>query len=626
MAHIIEPGHAGRNQPPPPHYLLVLFAVVVVHCFLLAHFFGGWSKVLSSEPLLFKDHGWHFYYSVLGSDFLSEHGSTWGYDPFLMAGYPTDVFDISDRFFKVAMAMVPWLAPEASFKFAVFFTAALVPLLFYVSSLWFGLGHRLSSVCSALGVWLWWTAGSSGMFVVGMAGFLLCSIYGVFFAALFFRALQRPSPLFWGGLFIAAPFTILTHPGIVPLAAVPCAVFYLMRAKRLSIKDHALIAGAVVFTVLANLFWIVPQIMNLRYAIPVHSPLQNPLMFVGIIHHSLRELQVALPVVLAAGVYGLLRMRKEDQNESSAVIFITVLVLGLLFLIGTYLPVLKNVQPVRYGIPLLFFLVFPATAGLRTLWEAWRKKQRPAYMRLAAAFALLLIAASAAAFPVMSFSKTPDIEFVGMNERVQQIKEFLERETDNRARVLMEAPGPYSYKHIYGSIFATSVLAYYSGREMANAPHYSTHIQHSIVDLNGFILFGKPVQTWDKPSLAKAMDLYNIGWVGVYSPRLLQLFDAFPGLFSPMGNAGEVKFYRVAREQSFFLEGSGKVRASLNRISLKGVSAENGRAVISYHFHPRLRVSGAEKLVRVEKGFDPVGFIGIINPGSEVEIFLDYWY
>ena len=63
------------------------------------------------------------YFYVNRGRFLAEMGTTWGYDPFLMAGYPTDVCDSSDRLIKVGMLLMRHLSPEASYKILVFLTA-----------------------------------------------------------------------------------------------------------------------------------------------------------------------------------------------------------------------------------------------------------------------------------------------------------------------------------------------------------------------------------------------------------------------------------------------------------------------------------------------------------------------
>ena len=34
------------------------------------------------------DHAIHEYHCALGARFLGERGTTWGFDPFFMAGYP----------------------------------------------------------------------------------------------------------------------------------------------------------------------------------------------------------------------------------------------------------------------------------------------------------------------------------------------------------------------------------------------------------------------------------------------------------------------------------------------------------------------------------------------------------
>lgn len=80
----------GEDQPvsvsgpgrPGMWFWAAGLGIWILHGLLLLHYFGGPGSLVSSEPLMTDDHAWHFYYSMLGSRFFQEHGTTWGYDPF----------------------------------------------------------------------------------------------------------------------------------------------------------------------------------------------------------------------------------------------------------------------------------------------------------------------------------------------------------------------------------------------------------------------------------------------------------------------------------------------------------------------------------------------------------------
>jgi hypothetical protein len=121
------------------------------------------------------------------------------------------------------------------------------------------------------------------------------------------------------------------------------------------------------------------------------------------------------------------------------------------------------------------------------------------------------------------------------------------------------------------------------------------------------------------------MDLYNIGWVCAFTPLVRKLFDEHPSLFIPAGSGHGFQFYKVARDHTFFIQGTGMVEAHYSRLVLKNVKTDSGSTIISYHWHPRLWIEPPATMGRVMIGEDPVGFIEIINPGPEMTIEIRYW-
>ncbi len=595
-------------------------AIFIIHAALLLHVFGGPAKLLSAEPVIRDDHAWHLYCAIACSRFLEEHGSTWGYDPNMMAGFPLDVGDISDHLLKVCFLALKSLPPETAYKLIIFFLGAISPFLFMLAAHWYGLSRREVIWSCLLGTWAFWTAGSMILYATGMVGFPLAILYGMAFAALFDHVLRRPSTGGWLGLAAAAPVALLIHPGIVPILGVPCAVFYLLRFRGMPLRRHLLIAAIAAESIILNLFWIYPLTFNLAYALPPHINLRGPWFIISFMMlPPLRQGQTVLPLLIVAGALGL-RHAYQPRPEFRPAIAASLLAMGFIGVPGCFTPGFQHIEPARYCIAFVLFLVFPAAITL----DRWacgpiRGKRRAWGKWLVAA----LVAPSLAVFLVITFRLRIQPPFVGMGEQVKSIVAFLSSQTSPDARVLLEDNGPLH--DVYDHSYASLPIAYYSRRELIGGPQWAAHFKAHYADLSGVILFGKPVMNWDEKSLRRMMDLYNIGWAGARSPLCLDMFNKFPGLFTSCGGAGGLKFYKVNRAPTFFIEGTGRASADYNLIRLRDVSAPTGRAVISFHYHCRFVAHPPARLVPVMIGGDPVGFIGIIDPPPDLDLAIRYW-
>src|SRR5262249_34899756 len=75
----------------------LLAAVLVASLVQAVRMFPSPRELLNDDhPVILVDHAIHLYHGALGSRFLLDHGTVWGFDPFFMAGYPvTPVWDSS---------------------------------------------------------------------------------------------------------------------------------------------------------------------------------------------------------------------------------------------------------------------------------------------------------------------------------------------------------------------------------------------------------------------------------------------------------------------------------------------------------------------------------------------------
>jgi hypothetical protein len=116
--------------------------------------------------------------------------------------------------------------------------------------------------------------------------------------------------------------------------------------------------------------------------------------------------------------------------------------------------------------------------------------------------------------------------------------------------------------------------------------------------------------------MAKYFDLFNIGWIVVYTDASKRYFDSMSGVHA-MNTFREVKTYRVDSNLNFFLTGHGHIQERThNRISLSDVSGSE--VILKYHFHPRIKTDPESTVKPAYLLDDPTPFIKLINPPRSV--------
>lgn len=149
----------SASSAPPPRLrrwaggLLIL--VLAAHIILSVRQFPSLRAIVDPDaPVVMVDHAIHEYHGALGARFLREHGTSWGYDPFFMAGYPeTPVWDSSSNLSILFQALAGGRYSPAAYKVGL-----LVCLLLTVAAIpagaWaMGLCGREVAVAALLG-WL----------------------------------------------------------------------------------------------------------------------------------------------------------------------------------------------------------------------------------------------------------------------------------------------------------------------------------------------------------------------------------------------------------------------------------------------------------------------------------------
>jgi hypothetical protein len=149
-------------------------------------------------------------------------------------------------------------------------------------------------------------------------------------------------------------------------------------------------------------------------------------------------------------------------------------------------------------------------------------------------------------------------------------------------------------------------------------------VKHSYASFTGGVLFEKRIEEYSLEELKRQFDMYNVTWVVCWLDRSKEFFNRHPGYLTKAGEIATFTIYRVNRKPSFFIKGSGEVRADYNRLELRQVAAEGNEIIISYHWMRQLKTEPAAKLEKFFTGSDPVGFIRIIDPPESLVIYNRY--
>lgn len=602
--------------------VVAVLTLVLFHGARLVSFFGGSESILSDVPLINQDHGWHYYYVVNGSRFLAETGTTSGYDPFLMAGHPTDVFDSSDRLLKLLFSIIPHPSEAAGYKLVVFFSGAIFPLVFFFAARLWGLRRLDSILTSAFGVWIWWEDLGYAFFDVGMTGFLLSASVAFLVAGLLAAYLSQPGPGRAAGLAIGLAFGLLIHLGIAPILAPPALALMFIHRRQLTARTLAVLAACGAIAVAANLFWILPLAINFSFAHGSDTHFQWPIMFVGIFGATIKHGHLSYLVTGVAGYLGFRLWRRRGENLLFSAFLFTLAAMLFIMFFGFLLPVFKSSQPVRYGMPLLFAPCFAAGCWLAT--QVRQLRAGEGRSRLVAGLSVFIVAATMGMTAARPARDPRAFPFVGVGSDVAFARDWIIRETTPAHRVLVE-------EHtLENDTFRESVpiayLAMSTGREIIGGPHWATFLlHHHSVHFMGKMLLGSNMRLLEAKDFANLLAAYNIGWAVVRTPETVEIFRRFPEVFTPVAENEGFHFFRCPPwPQGFFLEGSGSVKAGYNHIQVDADMTQRGKVVLSYHWHPCLTVDPPRRLFRATAGDGQVGFVGVEGEGGSYEIRMRY--
>ncbi len=587
------------------------------------------GALTDGRPFIGNDFPKSFYFLDRTLDSFRTTRDFHAYDPNFYAGYEVQPNFHTTFFYFLAARAFPFVQPATIIKLYVLALLILAPILLLMAGRWWGLQDLERGIFCFLALLFFYFGPLYKMMWTGVAAWVGCLILG--FAACT-RLSRTDQPIKLRGLFafgILEALALLQHP-LSPLVLLPQAVLIIGRKR-----------GDIWRPILAPIFGgsLAALALSWRYIY-----LTSPLSFLAerlspadtmnrlIIHDSkwllisfdtLARPEVAIPsilVLLLSGA-GIWLQRKTRDGRPIQLGIILLLYLGLFAAAMDNGP-LVFLWGFRFVVLFLLWALLPISSAwglaIRSLSALVNKRKY-----LTNSIKIFSVAFPAALLIVWTTGVGTDMkkEIIPFTTRPLEqhasIIEWINGHTTMNHRVLFEdyaeTSAPFDYRYALLAQMET-------GREFIGGPAADGNIRICYSGFHDGLLLDRPILGYSERDVRDVLARLNIGWVLCWTDESKQAFQDMGALVEPMAEIGAFRAYRVIEPGSYFLAGSGRIQASLNRIEVHDATADQGSITLSYHYFERLDLEGKGTIEPVYFGDDPYPFIRVRNPGPTVTI------
>ncbi len=600
---------------------LGLAVLIALQAYLTLSAFGSIEDLMSPDPVLNVDWCSQYYWSHAARSLHKVSGRIWGFDPYYMAGYPLDFVFNSSLPVQLTSLLLNFLSTGSAIKIFYIVTFLLVPVFLYLSMKNFGLSPLAALATASLGTVYFWLAEDALFGQWGMLSGSFILNFFLFPTSLLFRWMENGSrgALFW--LFIALPAGILIHKTALVLIPVPFLVMLIAFRRKLDARIIFIIFVLALWTFLVNAFWLLPffHFLPLKIEDPVTTFFQNPDPWRFIKDLTPFQEYFAIPLyrlfILGFAALGAFSLRRSEEGREGFRFLVTAI--GVFFLLtyfGYFIEPLRHIQPYRYVTGLYFLLLVPCGYGLV---RAYRWKGRIS----AAVFIVLLIVPMALPIPSWRYFSAVSPLRTSFPPEVEGLLEWIENNTDRSARIMIEDNNAWEDKSpAYGATRFPGMLPALVPRECVGGPLPNAFIKHHHVHFHDGRFLGKRIEECSDDWLMERVRLYNIKWAVCWSDASKNRLGEMSEFAKEKAGFGRIAVFEFNNEPDFFIRGRGKIRADYDRIELTGIKPDDNTVIIKYHYMEEFKAEPDAGIFRVDVPGDPIGFIGLRGPASEVTL------
>jgi hypothetical protein len=585
------------------------------------------TQLLNQEPLYTIDYPAFLYRCVAMSEFLSKSGNLGGYDPYLKAGYvfPSLMGDGS-RTLQLLTRLFPSGWTVSIIKWYVMAAFLVIPLILYLAARTFDASERETAILLIFGLLLWWIpVHPYWLAAVGLVNFVLVSYLSLYIAALFYKLTTqggwRPGLL----LTVLIPLAVLLHMGTIvlmlPVVAVCASLFGRSR------KIYLYLLLFLITTLALNGFWLIPYLQDsiphmFQSAFTAPAPAAGDsawtkhLVELDLLKHLKSFfLGAALPLAVLA-VAGFYKLSRRGDGVRFYMFLAAASFFALLTYFGSFVQATAIMQPLRFKSPMLLFLLLPTAIGFNYLYEKALQRYKNLKPILMPAILCLLCIVALCAIPIR---KTQGNNLnAKLNENGRELIEWIKTNTDKNARILLEGDDlsiHLGYPKYYGG-HLPMLLPYLTKREFVSTTFPN-------MDFTGFsdgLLFTQDIRWYGLEDFKKYFELYNINWIVCWSDQSVDALMAYPEYMPLMNKIDRFYIFGVNRKPSYYIKGSGEVKADYDALYLTNIKSVDGSIIIKYHWVDGLRTTPERVLRPAYMGLDPYGFIEILDPPDSITV------
>ncbi|MBN1871479.1 MAG: hypothetical protein JW800_02800 [Candidatus Omnitrophica bacterium] len=600
-----------------PIVILIIFQAIFSFVTFPVH------KLDIERPILFCDHAFHYYQTILTIDLLKTSKRLWGYDPRFMAGYPTAVANMSCNFGAAFATGVLSIILPLAVASKVFLMAMIIlmPVITYFSCRNLFFNRSESFLAGLVLVYLLSHFTKYNLLVrLGLYSFVFSMFLALFTFTYFFRYLKTGEKKVLVYYLLTGWYSITLHP-MSSVAMFFFVAFYLaFERSKISAQKLKHLFGASILIVLGNLYWLMPLIRFSNYYHPGSTVMMEAHGWKELIKQTIMPANIITVSFLCAILSPILLRKEQKKNAVILTLWATFLSLFFIAFIqtGPIARFFSHIEPGRFDI------ILAVVAPILTSWICSKIFKLRTKILIMALSALMCV-------QMLFWYKIPAKEFI-KNKLFYMIRFFPEpflnlfkhdirnkggeylvnsilSLTDNSGRILME--------HCMGgntilcSQF-TGMLQELTKREFMAGPYFCLRIVHSYFQtLTEGNIFSRPIETIEIERFMEYMDLYNIKWAFINNKVTKEYFKSHPKYFRLLSSYKNMDIYLVAREASYFIKGEGSINASLDKITI--TNASKGDIILKYHYLDTLKTRQGLKVERYDALDDPVGFIKINN-------------
>jgi hypothetical protein len=585
----------------------------------LALFGHSPPALVDDRPLVSGRHPLHLYHGYLGAQSLRSRGSTCSYDPAFQAGYPkTPIFDDGSRPAELVLAAAGGACSPAAYKLGLFGSLlALTPLLL-IAARAAGLGRLESLAAAALALLVWWGRPCRQALVAGDVDILAALVLALCYLAFLIGFDRSPRVGYWLGMALTGAAGIYANPAVFLVLLPVFLIYYLMAGPGHGLGWHLGLFLACTIAIGSNGLWLKDWFASWW----IHLPLAFPSELLA--HRTLRSLwetvlwgtpadRALTLCILAAGLIGGFAWGLEGHKVAARSIGLACALFLLLALGGVSWQPLGRFGTERLVIGAVMLAAIPAARlGAASYWMLSIVLASRMVRLVVCGLIFSGIGLAGRNWIVDLYRQIERTEALPLGLTVDQesLVARLRSRTDTSGRILWEERSSELEQSCW-----TALLPVLTDRSYLGGLGPLISIEHGYARLTDQSLAGRQLALWSDAELEDFCRRYNVRWIVVWSPANRDRLQSWSGIVGhetlPCGAT------LLARPPgSYVLKGSAVWHsAEPDRIILTNVVPDDGKVVLSLHYHGSLRVSPSRvRLEREPDAADPIPFVRLRLP------------